>query len=860
MFALVVLLAFAPFGVPVAHSSILTTTPAGTDFNVETPEFQLVFDGATGGAGEIREFYNKIENPAFNKASASTTAWRRYLLHRGEAVAIPGPACSSGDVSSQDYENTSIVLTLVEDTGTRAKLQSDLTYTNGVTETRLYHVYPTGKLYYSQTSNSTDNYCDRWNRVIGTPVQYTANRGDKANRIAAVVDNGPITDLLQIWFDNYDIGITSDWAAELPNLGEVNETGADFITAGFDSSGNDLDFPSGSYVASHLFEFMNAGITVAGGVIGGHTGLMDDYRTPATLDFAIGGGDGSQVGDGFAEDRGAYTLDDADADDHVKFQLTIGGFTRFTPAFEITNWNSARPDIILVDGVLKTRGVDYNADVVGTTLILQYLSDLAADTVFEIGVATSDISGTVFEDANFAGTASDWDGGVSDAAQANVDVELYDNLDVYITSTTTNASGNYTFGGLADGTYKVRVRSATIGDSNTPPMGGFNGACAITDPPSGPPCVLAEQTWGNGTALYGGQSATVDDTATNNDAGPGDNYVSVTISGANVPTVNFGFAYNLIVNTVDSGQGSLRQFIENANAIGTAGGTTANSSEFRMQVPANESAGADTWWRITVSSALPALNDAGTVLDGATQTSNGGDTNLGEFVHPFYGANKDVGTGPDGVEGTGDELQLPSYFHPEIEIDGNDQGFILEIAANNTTVKRLALFNSSASAAIEVSSGSGSLITDNFIGVRAEGTDPGVGARINNAVHLAGQADITDNLIALTEDIALDVDAASTISGNEIYDVTFGNANDDGISVENTTGQPITITRNRIDRIPGYGIESWNGTGPWTIDENTISRTGQGSGGNPGDEDGGIRIFGTGSTVRHNIVTSSAGA
>ncbi len=471
-----------------------------------------------------------------------------------------------------------------------------------------------------------------------------------------------------------------------------------------------------------------------------------------------------------------------------------------------------------------------------------------------VTVTAVGIFGRVFEDADFAGTASDWDGGAGDLALPDVDVELYDNTDTYITSTTTIADGSYAFSGLADGTYKVRVRPATIGDSNTPPMGGFNAACGITDPAIGPGCVLAEQTWGNGVALYGGQSATVDDTATNNDAGPGDTYVSVTVSGGDVSNVNFGFAYNLIVNVEDGDQGSLRQFLENANAIGAAGGTTANTSQFRMQVPAN--AGAGTWWLITPISALPAMTDAGTVVDGSTQTTNGGDTNPGEFVHPFFGASKDVGTGPDGVEGTGDEPQLPSYFRPEIEIDGNDQGFILEIDASNTTVTRLALFNNTAAAAIEVSSGTGSLVTDNFIGVRANLVDPGVGLRINNAVHLTGQADITDNLVGFTEDIAIDVDNATVVSGNEIYETRSVSANDDGISAELTTGQAITFRQNRVDSTNAYAIETWQAIGPFTIEDNTISRSGQGG----GVETGGIRILGTGSTVRHNVVRSSVGA
>ena len=57
------------------------------------------------------------------------------------------------------------------------------------------------------------------------------------------------------------------------------------------------------------------------------------------------------------------------------------------------------------------------------------------------------------------------------------------------------------------------------------------------------------------------------------------------VSGASVTGVNFGFAYNLIVNTADDGladsarsqQGSLRQFIKNANAT-TTNGTAADSA------------------------------------------------------------------------------------------------------------------------------------------------------------------------------------------------------------------------------------------------------------------------------------------
>jgi hypothetical protein len=181
-----------------------------------------------------------------------------------------------------------------------------------------------------------------------------------------------------------------------------------------------------------------------------------------------------------------------------------------------------------------------------------------------------EISGLVFEDADFTGTASDWDGGVEDAAQPNVDVELYDNANTYLISVSTDVTGNFTFTGLADGTYKVRVRSATLGDPDTPPAGGYNATV-----PGTWPYPLPDMTWGHTAALIGGQDHTVDDTATADNGGPGDTYVVVTVSGADVSSVNFGFCYELIVNEDDdanadnvrSKQGCFRQFIKNSNAI-----------------------------------------------------------------------------------------------------------------------------------------------------------------------------------------------------------------------------------------------------------------------------------------------------
>ena len=313
-------------------------------------------------------------------------------------------------------------------------------------------------------------------------------------------------------------------------------------------------------------------------------------------------------------------------------------------------------------------------------------------------------------------------------------MELYSSTNGYIGSTTTDASGDFSFW-VIDGTYKVRARSATIGDSNTLPDGGFNAVCGITDPASGIACAVAEQTWGNGAAAYGGQSATVDDTATDNDAGPGDTWASVTVSGADLPNNNFGFAYNLIVNTNNSGQGSLDRFIRNANAIGSANGTTANYSEFRVP-NADLTAGVAL---IEPTTALPALTDAGTTIDGTTQTDNIGNTNAAVLGTP----------GDVGVE----NVALPQVAGPEVEIrDGATLANGLHLQANDLTVRGLAILGFGAAdtdGAINVDGlYTNWRIEDNVLGATATAfTDPGTVPDLRNYISVNVQNGATSGTV-----------------------------------------------------------------------------------------------------------------
>ena len=472
-------------------------------------------------------------------------------------------------------------------------------------------------------------------------------------------------------------------------------------------------------------------------------------------------------------------------------------------------------------------------------------------------VAASTVSGRVFEDADFAGTATDYDGGTNDQALSNVDVELYSDADAYVASTTTDGSGNFSFSGVGNGTYKVRVRSATLGDANTAPKGSFNAACGITDPASGPACVVAAQTWGNGAAAYGGQSETADDTATNDNAGPGNTWVSVVVNTADVSDVNFGFAYNLIVNTNNAGQGSLRQFIDNANAIGNPAGITSNTSEFRIPLADPNYDTLLDAHTITLSGASLQITDNQTVIDGQTQTDNVTSTNAADFTHPFYGAVKSVGTGIDGIAGTGDEFTLPAYPNPEIEINGGDVGSIFQLTANAGVVKRLSLYNSSPGEAVLISGGTANVVEENYVGARADGGDPGAGFRLEHGLEItAGSGIIRNNIVAYSESGGSLVASTATVSGNEYVSNALLSTAGDSVSTESSSGQAITIRDNRIHDSSAYGIETWNAPGPFTIENNTVSDSGNGG----GNEIGGIRVFGTGSTVRYNIVTDAVGA
>ena len=535
-------------------------------------------------------------------------------------------------------------------------------------------------------------------------------------------------------------------------------------------------------------------------------------------------------------------------------------------------------------GVTDSYGVDLDTFDV-SSLVSE--GDTSATTLVGVGpdlvilnsvllqVKSNVITGQVFEDVNYGGGAGrNLATAVAAAPTFNVQrpgavVELYDGSGNFLRTTVTDAAGRYGFAGLPNGTYTVRVVSETVTSSRPGATG--NEWSVQTFRTDGSGATITEVTNKVGGADPTAQDGPANTGSQNLSAITAQSTAQVLVAAAGAKTgVDFGFNFDTIVNTNDSGQGSLREFIDNSNALTNADlaqdGLTAGLEHSIFMIPSDSdplSRAQDPGYDaargaavISLSAALPAITDADTAIDGETQTTHIGSSNAADFTHPVYGAAKAVGTGTDGIVGTVDDLVLPAYPSPEIEINGNNQGIVFNLTADNGVVKDIALFNTPSFSGI-VASANGIVIEGNYVGARVQGTDPTAGLRLNHGIEITGgSSTIRDNLVAFTEAGGILVGSAATISGNELYSNALLSVAGDGISMEGSTGQAITISGNRIDDTSAYGIETWNATGPFTIEHNTVSDSGNGG----GAEIGGIRIFGTGSTVRYNISTGAVGA
>ena len=706
----------------------------------------------------------------------------------------------------------------------------------------------------------------------------------------------------------------------------TNTAGA--VAAGFGNGTYGVQFQAG--VNGNTVGGTAAG---AGNIIAGNNGIGVGLQTAAQQDGILGNSIFQNTGLGIDLDLDGVTANDGATNvakanigmDKPVFTLvglsgttlTVAGYVGSSSAPSAT-FAGARVEILKADasgqgktylGFLTTDATGHFAGslTVGGVVVGDKLTATATDAAndtSEFGATASvlagfTVSGTIYNDVSADSSVS-----VGEGTFSGVTIELYqdtngnntpDAVDILVATTTTGAGGAYSFAAPPNGTYWVVVDSKTIGAAV------YNAGKSIAD-------VWADQSYGvtgamNGAAsfllgpgaLYGGKSPIVSDNASA--LATSEHVTKVTISGSSVGSIDSGFSFNVVDNvrgdaTDDDGgatgrmqQGSLRQFILNANAI-----TGANVMRF---VPGsapnvvtgvyNDDAnfgndGGDDWWQITVSTALPAITDsAGTTIDGTAYSRFDGVTlaNTNTGTVGYVGA---VGLGADGIAGTGDDpAALSGVIKPELEIREvvvGDVDIGLEVRANNVTIRAISIHGfgtpgdifSDGDIVVGHNFGSdvgenltGILIEDNVIGSGpAALANPGDASVSGIAVFGADGGTIRRNAIAWTGDFGIFLTSNAdgwTVTRNDIRDNGQADSSHDGIDIGNLSGGAI-VTENYFFSNEGVGVDSYRSDGSNTIRDNTIDANAAVG----GTETAGVRLFGTGSTVSQNVIRNNTGA
>jgi uncharacterized repeat protein (TIGR01451 family) len=506
-----------------------------------------------------------------------------------------------------------------------------------------------------------------------------------------------------------------------------------------------------------------------------------------------------------------------------------------------------------------------------------------------------DITGNVYEDYNYGGGAGrPYNLAQGMSLRPGVRVELYNSAGNLVSAALTDASGAYRFSGISAGAYKVRAVNAFVTSSRS---GGCAASASLTAPPVG--CTqLPVQTYVNGDAArVGGELPSAADPALSTTTLPvgAQSLTSVTagtVGSADVTGIDFGFNFDTVVNKNASGQGSLSQFITNANALINTG--LAQSGN-RQNVGANQALPAGVETSIFMASdgavhpglrsglssqltggvlvidqsggALPdvtGVNSAATSIDGTTQTVNVGNTKAGL-----------LGTG--GTVGYISTLTLDQVQRPEVEIVGvSTVATGVNLLSSNDQVRGVAVRgfgsgpNSAGQANVHIGDNyTGTLIEQNFLGFSAAAA-----ALCNNATTVASGAGdnvrsdgsdngiLQNNLISCAGGKGFGVEAASSgwqILDNEIRANAIGNPTLDGIDLENAGSGSATVRGNLITQNGGVGVDGYQGGGGNNVTQNSVVGNGFGQAGTP-NETAGVRLYSSNNTVKNNLITSNYGA
>ena len=213
-----------------------------------------------------------------------------------------------------------------------------------------------------------------------------------------------------------------------------------------------------------------------------------------------------------------------------------------------------------------------------------------------------------------------------------------------------------------------------------------------------------------------------------------------------LPASAWGTSLLVVTNTNDSGAGSLRQAIIDANAGGSP-------STIDFNIPMSDPGFTGQWFSIAPASPLPQLTVGGTTIDGASQTAFTGDTNTaGPEI--FLDGRSQVGDSP------GLWIQSSSNVVEGLAVSGFP-GFQIQVG-------------SCSNMCVVPEASDGNIVRGDYLGTDPTGTTAIPGGDFGNGVEVNHGA--TNTVIGGTT-----ADARNVISGNSWY----------GIEVLLTTGAVI---------------------------------------------------------------------
>ncbi|MBU2899391.1 beta strand repeat-containing protein [Maribacter dokdonensis] len=479
--------------------------------------------------------------------------------------------------------------------------------------------------------------------------------------------------------------------------------------------------------------------------------------------------------------------------------------------------------------------------------------DFVISAAVVLKVPSNLIAGTVFEDVNYGGGQGRNMTNANGVGISSAIVELYESDGTFVRRTTSKVSGDYSFGGMADGDYYVKLVNSTVRSTRA------NGINCTTCVP-----VQTFRSYGdvNNNIEVLDEIGGADPTAFSDSAlgvfEDSQSLSMVSIESSGVANIDFGYNFNTIVNTNEFGQGSLEQFILNSNTLGEVGLDIEANAIFDpaaeedvsifMIPPTGDSFGrtadvnynAAGYFDILLDNAntFSVITGTNTIIDGRTQTAYSGDSNAGT-----------VGSGGAGVGIA--NTALPNYTRPEIQIHRNG-GDVLRLNGSNVTIRDISLYANN-NAGVRVQGGSAT-ISNNLLGVNALGASAG---NIDYGIEQTGgdlsalSNYLSSNTIA---GIFIDGGTRSTVQFNHL-DSNGSTACDDNILIED--GSTIVIQENLIESAAASGIEIDNVNGVM-VSNNNILLSGQNGGNCSGNYEGmAIKLSGDDSVIDQNRIYSN---